>query len=266
MTERVVVVTGASSGIGEATAAAFAAQGWRVFGTCRRERSAPGVTMLSLDVRDDEGPRRVVEEVRRQAGRVDALVNNAGVMLFGPAEEVPLDDARAMFETNFWGVARMVNAVLPVMRSEGSGVIVNVGSVAGTTAIPMNGFYAAAKHALAGYTEALRHEVRAQGVRVALVEPGDVRTGLWREGSVVPPRIDAYATLRERVVRAMSEAGAHAPGPRAVAHAIVRVAESDAPALHNPVGAWARALPRMKAWMPPSMFERGVRRRFLQGE
>ncbi len=177
MSERVVLVTGASSGSGRSAAETFAARGWRVFGTSRTPRAETGlanrVTMLPLDVRDDEAPRACVEEVTRRAGRLDVLVNNAGIMLFGPAEEVPLAAAQALFETNFWGAVRMVNAALPVLRRQRSGHIVNVGSVAGTTAIPMNGFYAATKHALAGYTEALRHEVHALGVRVALVEPSD---------------------------------------------------------------------------------------------
>jgi short-subunit dehydrogenase len=192
-------------------------------------------------------------------------VNNAGVMVFGPVEEVPLDAAHGLFETNFWGVARMVNAALPVMRRQGRGHIVNVGSVAGTTAIPLNGFYAATKHALAGYTEALRYEVSGFGVRVALVEPGDVKSNLWGGPAITPPRFDAYGSLRESVLASVNEALAHAPEPPPVAEAIVRIAENDAPRLHNPVGTWARALPRMKAWMPDWMFERGVRRRFARG-
>jgi NAD(P)-dependent dehydrogenase (short-subunit alcohol dehydrogenase family) len=263
MSDRVVLVTGASSGIGLATAGAFAARGWRVYGTSRTKRASGRVTMLELDVRDDEAAAACVAEVERREGGLDALVNNAGAMFFGPVEEVTLDAARALFETNFWGVLRMVNAVLPRMRRQGRGHIVNVGSVAGTTAIPLNGFYAATKHALAGYTEALRHEVHALGVRVALVEPGDVKSGLWSGAPVAPPCIEAYRALRERVVRVVGEMVANAPEPGAVADAIVMIVESEEPRLHNPVGGWARALPRMKAWMPERMFERGVRKRFL---
>jgi short-subunit dehydrogenase len=263
MSERVVLVTGASSGIGAATAAAFAARGWRVFGTSRAGRSGGPLPLLSLDVRDDDAPRACVAEVLHQAGRLDALVNNAGGMLFGPVEEVALDRAHDLFETNFWGVARMVNAVLPVFRERRCGHVINVGSVAGTTAIPLNGFYAATKHALAGYTEALRHEARVFGVSVALVEPGDVRSSLWDGESVAPPRIEAYAALRAGVMNAVRAMLAKAPGPQAVAEAIVAIASDRDPRLHNPVGSWARALPRMKAWMPEATFERGVRRRFV---
>jgi NAD(P)-dependent dehydrogenase (short-subunit alcohol dehydrogenase family) len=267
MSERVVLVTGASSGSGRSAAETFASRGWRVFGTSRAPRAetnlANRVTMLALDVRDDEAPRACVEEVTRRAGRLDVLVNNAGIMLFGPAEEVPLDAAQALFETNFWGAVRMVNAVLPLLRQQRSGHIVNVGSVAGTTAIPLNAFYAATKHALAGYTEALRHEVRAFGVQVALVEPSDFASNLWRETPIAPSRFEAYGGMRNRVLATVRDALSHASGSQPVADAIVRIGETDAPRLHNPVGAWARALPRMKAWMPERMFERGVRKRFL---
>lgn len=270
MNNRVVLITGASSGIGEATADAFASRGFRVFGTSRAPRAHAGaatrVTMLPLDVRDEAAARACVASVEREAGRLDVLVNNAGVMLCGPAEEIPLDAAHDLFDTNFWGVARMTNAALPLLRSQARGHIINVGSVAGTTAIPLNGFYAATKHALAGYTEALRYEVADLGVRVALVEPGDFKSRLWAGSNVVPPRIGAYGPLRDSVLRAMSAAIAAAPDPRPVAERIVQIAESEAPALHHRVGTWAHLLPRMKAWMPEAMFENGLRRRYLGRE
>ena len=264
MSNRVVLVTGSASGIGEATAAVFVERGWRVFGTSRSARAHPNVTMLPLDVRDAAAARACLAEVEAQAGHLDVLVNNAGAMLFGPVEEVPLDAAHDLFETNFWGVANMVNAALPAMRRRRRGHLVNIGSIAGRTAIPLNGFYAATKHALAGYTEALRHEVAALGIQVALIEPADFRTRLWERAAPVPPKFDGYAGLRASVVRAVSAALARAPEPAAVATRIVAVAESDAPGLRHPVGAWARALPHMKTWMPEAMFEAGMRRRFVR--
>jgi NAD(P)-dependent dehydrogenase (short-subunit alcohol dehydrogenase family) len=260
---RVVLITGASSGIGAATAGAFAARGWRVFGTSRTPSASSEATLLPLDVRDDASVNACVAEVERRAGRIDALVNNAGELLFGPIEEVPLDAAHHLFETNFWGVARMVDAALPILRRQQRGHIINVGSIAGTTAIPLNGFYAASKHALRGYTEALRHEVHAFGVRVSLVAPGDFRTRLWEGSPLVPSTIEAYVPLRDRVMRAveLQLKGAEAPHPVAVR--IVELAESDAPPLNNAVGGMAKLLPLMKAWMPEGVFERGVRRRFI---
>jgi short-subunit dehydrogenase len=228
---RVVVVTGASSGIGAALAGALAKRGHRVVGTSRSGAGGPpGILMLPLDVRDDASVRALVEEVVARAGRVDVLVNNAGEMLFGPVEEVGLARARGLFETNFWGVARMVAAVLGPMREARRGHIVNVGSVAGSVAIPLNGFYAATKHALAGYTEALRHEVMHLGVRVTLVEPGDAKTSLWREGAIAASTIGDYAGLRGRVLGSVQRLAAGAPPAEALAEEIARVVSSAGPA------------------------------------
>ncbi|GAB3504725.1 SDR family oxidoreductase [Amycolatopsis cihanbeyliensis] len=169
-----VLVTGASSGIGLATALAFAEHGARVFGTSRRPRPAGGgVEMLELDIRSDDSVRRCVERV----GRIDVLVNNAGIMCEGFAEEVTPAEAREVFEANFLGTVRVTNAVLPGMRAGRAGRIINVGSLAAWVGEPGEGFYAASKAALARYTEALRQEVWHLGIAVSLVEPGAFRTG-----------------------------------------------------------------------------------------
>ena len=262
MKQRIVLVTGATSGIGAKAASAFAARGDRVFGAARTPAEGGAFPVLALDVRDEASVAACLAEVERRAGGLDVLVNNAGVMLFGPVEEVPLEGARALFETNFWGVARLVNAALPLLRRSDGGRIVNVGSIAGTSAIPLNGFYAASKHALAGYTEALRHEASTFGVKVSLVEPSDFRTGLWSGAPVTPSRLPAYTALRQRVLPLVEAMIAAAPEPDPVAARIVALADEVAPALHNPVGTWAKLLPRMKAWMPEAFFERGVRKRF----
>lgn len=174
-----VVVTGASSGIGKMTAQLFAAQGYRVFGTSRNKLpDESGVQMLELDVRDDSSVARCFVEIRGRAGGVDVLVNNAGIWQVGLAEEMSLEDARAIFETNFFGVVRITTAALPGMRGRGSGRIINVGSLAAWVGEPGEAFYSASKHALAGYTEALRHEVWHLGIHVSLVEPGSFRTNI----------------------------------------------------------------------------------------
>jgi NAD(P)-dependent dehydrogenase (short-subunit alcohol dehydrogenase family) len=262
-TDGVALVTGSSSGIGAAVAARMAAAGYRVFGASRRGTSAvPGVVPLPLDVRDEAAVERCVAGVLERAGRLDVLVNNAGVMLFGPVEEVPVDGARAIFETNFWGVARMVNAALPALRAAGGGHVINVGSIAGRVAVPMNGYYAASKHALVAYSEALRHEVRGCGIRVALVEPGDVRTDLWEGAPVVPGRFASYEGVRRGVLRSLAALRSEALEPSEVADAVLRVAADDDPPLRVPVGAMARKIAAMRAWMPAKWFEAGTRRRF----
>src|SRR5215510_11032124 len=161
--ERVVLITGASSGVGRSTAGLLSQRGYRVFGTSRHPGAAgptPAVELLPLDVRADDSVRQCVEAVVNRTGRLDVLINNAGYELAGALEELSSEEARAQFETNFFGVVRMVNAALPLMRKQKHGHIVNVSSLTGLTAIPFLGIYYASKFALEGYTEALRHEVR----------------------------------------------------------------------------------------------------------
>jgi NAD(P)-dependent dehydrogenase (short-subunit alcohol dehydrogenase family) len=259
-----VLITGASSGIGRAIAVRCVAEGHRVFGTSRDPAAErpPGVEMLPLDVCDDASVEHCVGDVVARASKIDVLVNNAGRMVFGPVEEVPHDLARAAFEVNFWGVACMVNAVLPRMRERRSGLIINIGSIAGSVAIPLNGFYAATKHALVGYTEALRHEVAHLGIRVALVEPGDCASNLWINGPVVPARLADYRSLRLRVLSKVEAMLAASPPPAPVAEQILALMRNPSPALRNPVGAQARTIGRMRTWLPAGMFESGTRRRF----
>jgi NAD(P)-dependent dehydrogenase (short-subunit alcohol dehydrogenase family) len=264
---RIVLVTGASSGIGQSIARRLAADGHRVFGTARAPREATaseahGVELLPLDVRDDASVSACVAEIERRAGAIDVLVNNAGTMRFGPIEEVPLDDARALFDTNFFGVARMTCAVLPSMRARRAGTIVNVGSIAGQVAIPMNGWYAASKHALAGWTEALRHEVRHLGIRVTLVEPGDFQSRLFRDDAFAPARFDDYGSLRRAILPKLQAMLAAAPSPAPVAELVARLAVADAPAPRHPIGGLSWLLPKMRALMPAGAFEGGTRRKF----
>ena len=184
----VALVTGVSSGIGRATAAILAGQGFRVFGTTRQSVDASvasgSVTLVRLDVRDDESVHTCVRAVLDQAGRLDALVNSAGYVLLGSLEETSIEEARELFETNFFGVLRMCRAVLPAMRQQGAGRIVNVSSVLGFLPAPYMGIYAATKHAIEGYSESLDHEVRQFGIRVSVIEPGFTRTRLDRNGQI----------------------------------------------------------------------------------
>src|SRR6059058_2379651 len=173
-THRVALVTGASSGIGEAAARALVGAGFTVYGTSRR--ATPGekrgeVVFLPLDVTDDASVAGAVREVLHRSGRIDVLVNNAGLGVSGAAEESSIDQARALFETNLFGSIRTTRAVLPHMREQGNGRIINVSSVLGFMPAPFMALYAATKHAIEGYSESLDHEVREHGIRVLLVEP-----------------------------------------------------------------------------------------------
>src|SRR5438270_1177989 len=172
---RVALVTGASSGIGEASARALLGSGFTVYGTSRSAVAGDerdGVVFLPLDVTDDESVAAAVREVLDRSGRIDVLVNNAGLGVAGAAEESSVEQARALFETNLFGSIRMTRAVLPHMREQRSGRIINVSSIVGLIPVPYMALYASSKHALEGYSESVDHEVREHGVRVLLVEPG----------------------------------------------------------------------------------------------
>ena len=259
-----VLVTGASSGIGQAIAQLLAQRGYNVFGTARKPGAAPrtGITMVALDVRSDDSVRTCVERVLSQAGRLDVLVNNAGYNLMGAAEETSLEEAKSQFETNFFGVVRMVNAVLPAMRKAGTGKIINIGSLAGITAIPFGGFYTASKFAIEGYSEALWHELRPLGISVSVIEPGFVHTAIGDATQLAQSSLTAYDGVRTRATSALARQVKAGIAPEAVAQAVLRTIESRAPALRYRVGADAVWLPRLKHAIPWPLFAAGVRRTF----
>lgn len=174
---KVVLITGASSGIGRACAERLSARGHTVYGTSRKPSSGPtGYRMLELDVTQDDSVQKAVATVLEEQGHLDAVVNNAGYALAGPVEETSLEEARRQFDTNVFGVLRVCQAVLPSMRARGSGLIINMSSLGGVVGLPFQGLYSASKFALEGLTESLRQEVAAFGIQVTLLQPGDVRT------------------------------------------------------------------------------------------
>lgn len=258
------LVTGASSGIGAAVASRLHERGFTVFGTARRPEGASSraFPLLELDVRDDDSVRACVDHVLSRTGRVDGLVNNAGYALAGAAEEASVEEARAQFETNFFGAVRVVNAVLPAMRERGAGKIINIGSLAGLTAIPFSAFYSATKFALEGYSEALSYELKPFGIAVTIIEPGFVRTGMGHASQVAAGRLAAYEGPRTRAIGAIVSAVEHGIPPEMVAQAVLRVAESGAPRLRYRVGAAARWVPRVRNATPWPLFASGIRKRF----
>src|SRR5438132_3299131 len=198
-TGQVALVTGASSGIGEAAARALVGAGFTVYGTSRR--ATPGekrgeVAFLPLDVTDDQSVAGAVREVLDRSGRIDVLVNNAGLGIAGAAEESSIEQARALFDTNLFGSIRMTNAVLPQMREQGSGRIINIGSVLGFLPAPYMALYCATKHAVEGYSESLDHELRTRGIRVSVIEPSYTRTQF--EANTLEPdsQLDEYREIR----------------------------------------------------------------------
>ncbi|MGH3622896.1 MAG: SDR family NAD(P)-dependent oxidoreductase [Sciscionella sp.] len=258
-----VLVTGASSGIGQATARLFAARGARVFGTSRGERpDEPGVEMLPLDIRSADSVRHCVQQVLARAGHIDVLVNNAGTMHEGFAEETTLAEAEAVFATNFFGTVRVVNAVLPGMRSRRHGRIITVGSLAAWVGEPGEGFYAASKAALARYIEALHHETEHLGITVCLVEPGAFTTNVVDAASRATATIADYDGLRENAHDTLHASLRRGEAPRRAAALIVRIANTRAPRLRYGAGREALWVPLITVLLPQRLVDRLIRRSF----
>ncbi|PCC68631.1 short chain dehydrogenase [Nannocystis exedens] len=266
----VVLITGASSGFGEAAARFLAARGtYRVFGTSRRAAAGDlrdGVTMLPLDVRSDASVAACVDEVLRRAGRIDALVNNAGYALAGAVEETAIDEAKAQFETNFFGTARMVRAVLPLLREQGGGRIVNVSSLAGLVGVPFHAHYSASKFAVEGLTEGLRQEVRRFGIHVSLIEPGDFKTAATAARRRAAGGLAAYAATRDRAIDIMARAEQSGPDPIRFARLLLRILAARRPRLRYRLGTDAVWVPRARRLIPESVFEWLIRGNYEMNE
>jgi NAD(P)-dependent dehydrogenase (short-subunit alcohol dehydrogenase family) len=264
---KVALVTGASSGIGEATAERLAEAGYQVFGTSRRGGSAGGASgrrsfeMLRLDVTSDASVEAAVQEVLRRAGRIDLLVNNAG---FGVApagaEESSIAQAQSIFDTNFFGIVRMTRAVVPHMRKQGGGRIINIGSVLGFLPMPFGALYAATKHAVEGYSESLDHELRTRGIRVSVVEPAYTKTSF--EASFVEPdaTLDEYREIRAALNEKMKEVIAGGDQPRVVADVVLKVAAAARPKVRYTAGGLAGRLRLLRTYMPAGLMDSGLRK------
>ena len=268
---RVALVTGASSGIGEATALRLLRDGYAVYGGARRVERMSGVeaaggTALPLDVTDDASMQAFVEAALEAHGRVDLLVNNAGYGSYGAVEDVPLDEARRQFEVNLFGLARLVQLVLPTMRARRSGTVVNVSSIGGKIYAPLGALYHATKHAVEGFSDALRLELEPHGVSVVIVEPGAIRTewdGVAIEGMMETSGTGPYADLAARTKRFMESAyeGESGSPPSVVADAIAEAAAAERPKTRYAVGDQARLAIASRWLLPDRLFDAFVRSR-----
>jgi NAD(P)-dependent dehydrogenase (short-subunit alcohol dehydrogenase family) len=255
---QVVLVTGASSGIGQVVAQHLHARGYRVFGTQDESRtSGSAITMIPMNVDDDESVRQGILRLYEEAGRLDAVVNSAGWLLMGPIEDTSLAEARAQFETNFFGVLRVSKAVLPFLRAQGSGRIINISSLAGVQGMPFCGLYCASKFAIEGLSESLRLEVSRFGVHVVIIEAGDSRMSTRRrmvaEAGVNSIYRQPYMRLKRRAAHEASEALT----PEPVAYLVDRIMRDPAPKLRYRVGLRSQtAIVPLKRYLPQSLFER----------
>ncbi|KOU62172.1 oxidoreductase [Streptomyces sp. MMG1533] len=259
----VALVTGASSGIGKETALALVVAGFNVVGTSRdtsRVTPLDGVTFLGLDVASDASVAAAVQEVSERFGRIDVLVNNAGVGSMGAAEETSVEQARSLFDTNVFGVMRMVNEVLPHMRAQRRGRVINISSVLGFLPQPYMAAYAASKHAIEGYTESLDHEVRDHGVRALIIEPAYTRTGFEANSAKPDTPLHAYAQQRQTVDRVMAEAVRNGDAPGVVAQAIVAAATDPKPKPRYTAGPLAGRARILRRLAPAAVFDKQIRR------
>ncbi|MFH1806809.1 MAG: oxidoreductase [Pseudomonadota bacterium] len=261
---KVVVVTGVSSGIGRATAIKFARKGCRVFGTVRNiEKAQPiqGVELVEMDIRDDTSVQNGIQTIIAQANSIDVVVNSAGVTLLGATEETSVAEAQSLFDTNVFGILRVAKAVLPHMREQRSGRIVNISSVLGFLPAPYMGLYSASKHAVEGLSETLDHEVRKFGIRVSLVEPSFTKTNLDINAPQAVSKISDYDNDRSIVSQAIQKNVRKAPDPDEVANTIVDVALGAWKMRRAPKGE-ASLLSKLRRFMPFGPVDSGIRKTF----
>ncbi len=259
MAGKVVLVTGASSGIGAACAEQLAQRGCTVYGSSRNATFQPkAYRSVRMDVQDDQSVNSAVSRVIQEAGTIDALVNNAGCGLAGAVEDTSTEEAIRQMDVNFMGAFRVARAVLPVMRQRGSGVIVNVSSLGGLFGLPFQSFYSASKFALEGFTESLRHEVSRLGIRVVLIEPGDVRTGFTagRVRTAASNSSSAYAGAFKKCMEIVEKEESKGVPPEMIARLVCQIVEGSAKGPRYTCGALSQRVSAvLKVLLPGRLFE-----------
>lgn len=274
------LVTGCSTGIGRATAVALAGAGWTVYASARSMAAVAdletlGCHPLGLDVTDEASAAAAVRTVEEAEGAVGVLVNNAGYSQSGPVEQVPLDQARRQFETNLFGPARLTQLVLPGMRTQRWGKIVNISSMGGRLTFPGGGWYHASKYALEALSDALRFEVAGFGIDVVLIEPGFVRTGFSAAAATTvadPAADDPYAAFTAGVLRSTGDVyrtgllSRLAGDPQDVARVVLAAVTADRPKARYPVTPSARVLRGLRVVLPDRAWDALMARTFVRPE
>jgi NADP-dependent 3-hydroxy acid dehydrogenase YdfG len=275
---KAVLITGCSTGIGRATAEHLAGRGWTVYATARRPDSiadlkAAGCRTLALDVTNEDSMRSAVAAVEAECGAVGALVNNAGFSLEGAAEVTPMDEIRRQFETNVFGLIRLCQLVLPGMRTQRWGRIVNVSSVGGKMTLPGAAYYHASKHAVEAFSDALRFETAGFGVRVVVIEPGLIKTEFAATATSGVSELDAgpYAEFNEAAAKnvvgayegVMAKLGG-AVGPKAVAEVIERAITRERPRTRYRITSGARFILTLRKLMPDRAYDAFLRMQYPQ--
>ncbi len=254
---RVILVTGATRGIGFALANELVRRGNTVFGTGRKAPAGDQTlfSYIPMDLNDERSIRKGIDGILKKGLSIDVLINNAGIGQCGPVEETSIDAAKKVFETNYWGMVSTIQTVLPQMRKAGNGLIVNVSSAAGKIAIPFQAHYCASKFAVEGLTEALYHEVKPYGIRVVLVEPGDVGTSIWEQTDKSAVEKSMYREALERFLGVKEkEMGTAADSPANVAARIISIMNSGKSSFRNPVARGAAFVLAARKLLPDRIF------------
>lgn len=234
-----ILVTGASSGFGLLIANELHKNGYNVIGTSRNPekiQSKVPFKVIELDLDADQSINTLPDRLFKETSQLDMLINNAGFLVNGIAEEIPIELGRKQFETNFWGTIKVTNTVLPYFRKQKSGKIITVGSITGLVAFPSMSYYAASKHALEGYFKALRYELTEFNISVAMIEPGSFKTNIVENASTTVNKIEDYNALRAKTERYADFIVAQGEDAAMVAAKVLKVVESDKPKFRNLVG------------------------------
>lgn len=262
-----VLITGATSGIGQATARLLAREGYRVFGTGRNPSASNegGVELLPLEVTSNESVAACVEEVqKRTGGLIDVLINNVGTGILAAAEESSIEQVQELFDINFFGAVRMTNAVLPVMRQRRQGCILMLSSAGGIASVPFAAYYCATKHALEAYSESLRLELDRLGIHVVIVAPGTVSTNAGEKAMKPDRPLAEYQKIRHKTTEAYIQAIHQGMSPDEVATVIMQILRTSSPGPRHQVGLQSAAVTAMKSWLPARLFEAGAKRMIHQ--
>ncbi len=261
---QVVLITGASKGIGLEIARRLQSDGFNVYGTSRNpEKSGiKDIRLLQMDVTNDETVTQVIQQVMLETGRIDILINNAGYDLYGTAEDTTMEELHAQMDTNFYGTVRVTQTVLAHMREQRSGKIINIGSIGGLIALPLNSAYAASKFALEGYSESLRFEMLPFNVYVSIVEPGQVKTETLNT---------AFPTTEQQTIFAVEDAATRARArgenvnlkPEHIANTVSKIVKKSRPKLRYAVGSQVPLVVAMRRYLPERVYESMIKQQFI---
>lgn len=264
---KTVLITGTSTGIGRATVKAFSAKGWNVAATMRSPQkeaelqTLPGVELLQLDVTDEASIQRAFAQAKAKFGGIDVVVNNAGYAVVGAFEETSDLQIEKQFDTNVFGLMKVVRAAIQHFRGQGGGRILNVSSVGGRLTFPIYSLYHGTKWAVEGFTESLQYELKPLGISVGLIEPGAIKTDFYDRSAEMPEHVaeSPYRSFVSQLMKKYGDVGSAAIGPEAVANTIVSAASTSCLKLRNPVGFQAKVLLILKRLLPDKLFSMVIR-------